>query len=560
MLNFKSIKTKILSSFGLVIILVFSMGVINYISFDNINDDMREIVGKQLPLLVLDEDLTYNMSQSVGLVYDYILNGDSTVKENLNENFNEFNRIEEEMLEISDLALLTELFAKQSQWETQIREIIAVYDIGNEEQALRMLNELKPLTNEIIDSFEELSLDKENNINNLGNEAMSAGKKSLTFVSVLLIIVLVVSIGVGIVTALSITRPITRVMERMNEVAEGDLSKEPLITKTKDEVAQLVDATNRMTENNRKLLAQIRLVSESVSSQSEELTQSAEEVKTGSEQITITMEELAKGTETQANSASELASIMGNFTKEVEEANENGEQIKQKSTKVLELTNEGSQLMQSSTAQMNKIYDIVKDAVNKMERLDNQSQEISKLVTVIKEVAEQTNLLALNAAIEAARAGEHGKGFAVVAEEVRKLAEQTASSIKDITQIVSDVKTESSNVANSLKDGYLEVEQGTKQIETTGKTFNAISVSVTEMVQNITTVSAKLSEIAAETQEMNGFIEEVASVSEESSAGVEETVASAQQAHSAMEEISASSKHLADLAEELNELVGKYKL
>lgn len=287
MLNFKSIKTKILSSFGLVIILVFSMGVINYISFDNINDDMREIVGKQLPLLVLDEDLTYNMSQSVGLVYDYILNGDSTVKENLNENFNEFNRIEEEMLEISDLALLTELFAKQSQWETQIREIIAVYDIGNEEQALRMLNELKPLTNEIIDSFEELSLDKENNINNLGNEAMSAGKKSLTFVSVLLIIVLVVSIGVGIVTALSITRPITRVMERMNEVAEGDLSKEPLITKTKDEVAQLVDATNRMTENNRKLLAQIRLVSESVSSQSEELTQSAEEVKTGSEQIRL---------------------------------------------------------------------------------------------------------------------------------------------------------------------------------------------------------------------------------------------------------------------------------
>lgn len=558
--KFKSIKTKILSSFGLIILLVLSMGTVNYISVDSINDDMTEIIGKQLPLLVLDEDLTYNMSQSVVFVYDYILYGDSTAKESLNENFNKFSQIEEEMLEISDLALLTELFAMQSDWETKIREIIAIYDNGNEEQALRMLNELKPMTNEIIDSFEELSLDKENNINDLGNDAMSAGKKALLFVSILSIIVLIASIVIGLITAFSITNPITRVMQRMNEVANGDLSQEPLTITSRDEIAQLVEATNQMTENNRNLLSQIRLVSESVSSQSEELTQSAEEVKTGSEQITMTMEEIAHGTESQANSASELASIMGTFTKEVEEANENGEQINQKSTKVLELTNEGSQLMHLSTAQMNKIYEIVKDAVYKMERLDNQSQEISKLVIVIKEVAEQTNLLALNAAIEAARAGEHGKGFAVVAEEVRKLAEQTASSIKDITQIVTDIKTESSNVANSLKDGYTEVEQGAKQIETTGKTFNEISFAVTEMANNITTISEKLSKIAEESGEMNGFIEEVASVSEEASAGVEETVASAQQASSAMEEITASSKHLSQLAEELNDLVGKYKL
>src|SRR5699024_11327619 len=139
-------------------------------------------------------------------------------------------------------------------------------------------------------------------------------------------------------------------------------------------------------------------------------------------------------------------------------------------------------LMEASTEQMNMIDAMMQEAVQKVEGLDLNSQEISKLVLVIQDIAEQTNLLALNAAIEAARAGEHGQGFAVVADEVRKLAEQVADSVSDITGIVERNHQESNIVTESLQAGYKEVEQGTKQIATNSEMLYGINQAVTEMV------------------------------------------------------------------------------
>jgi len=558
---FNSIKKKILSGFLVILILVIGLSFYNFLAINAINGHTNEIVHEEVPLLVADESIALDMSERTSLLRGYLLYGDVALKEEFESGIEHSIELENTVLELNDSDEVQALIDKKVAWGEATDKVLEAYEAGNKDKAMVIMqNEVKPLEDEVLQGFKELGDFREKEIAQRGKEIESYGKASLIIDISISVIVFALGLIVAIKAANLISRPIVTVMERMKSIADGDLTHEALETKSTDEVGQLVAATNEMSDNTRELLSSIQSVSETVSSQSEELTQSAGEVKAGTEQIAITMEELATGSETQANSASDLSMSMGSFTDKVNEANTNGERIQQNSNKILEMTGTGSQLMQSSTEQMTTINDIVRDALEKMRVLDNQSQEISKLVSVIRDVAEQTNLLALNAAIEAARAGEHGKGFSVVADEVKKLAEQVALSVNDITGIVETIQTESSVVATSLENGYTEVEQGTEQIQTTGQTFNDIRSFVTEMVQNITTVSENLSDIVANSQNMNSSIEEIASVSEESAAGVEETAASAQQSSSSMEEVAGSSEHLATLAEELNELVGRFKL
>jgi methyl-accepting chemotaxis protein len=369
-------------------------------------------------------------------------------------------------------------------------------------------------------------------------------------------------IGVFIIWSFAngISKPIKEVNARMIALAEGDLISEPIQIKTKDETGKLADALNQMQYNLKEIIQKVADSSESISGHSEKLTQSANEVKAGSEQIASTMQELASGSEKQASQSSQLSASMGSFVNSIQKTSENGEQIKFFSQQVQDLTNEGSQLMDSSNEQMAKIDDIFKDSVQKVQSLDKQSQEISKLVIVIKGIADQTNLLALNAAIEAARAGEHGKGFAVVADEVRKLAEQVAFSVKDISKIVSNIQTEINTVTLDLQNGYQEVETGTDRIRITGQTFKNISHSIDDVVRNIQLVSSNLENIVRQSQEMNGSIQEIAAISEEAAAGVEQTSAATQQSSSSMEEVANSSSQLALLAEQLRELISHFKI
>ncbi|WP_088032026.1 methyl-accepting chemotaxis protein [Evansella clarkii] len=385
-----------------------------------------------------------------------------------------------------------------------------------------------------------------------------------TIASIITSLVIVLAVGAVIAAVIvylfskGIKKQLDNVGLALQKAGQGDFTY-VLKAGSKDEFGQLSSNYNQMKDNLKELIGQVFEATETVTSQSEELTQSSNEVKAGSQQIAGTMQELASGSESQASYATNISEEMDVFAGQMQAANENGDEIYALSNNVLKMTNDGGQLMEASVEQMEKIDRIVQEAVGKVRGLDAQSQEITKLVSVIKDIADQTNLLALNAAIEAARAGEHGKGFAVVADEVRKLAEQVGGSVTDITGIVRNIQLESTAVADSLQVGYEEVEKGTNQIQVTGETFSGIENAVKEMVSSIQSVTDTLSAMTSSTNKMGSAIEEIAAVAEEAAAGVEQTSASAQQTSSSMEEISNSSEQLAELAEELNNQVRQFK-
>jgi methyl-accepting chemotaxis protein len=387
-------------------------------------------------------------------------------------------------------------------------------------------------------------------------EKLNSNKQKLIMITLL---ILVISGVIIFLFTFYLFKPLKDLTRQVQLVGAGNLTAKVEINRS-DEIGDLAIAINKMQQNLRDMIYNISQAAETVSRHSEELTNSSNEVKLGSLQVASTMLMISNGTENQADASRLLAREMDSFSIKIQEANHNGEEISIKSNQVLELANEGSQYMEASMHQMELIHHIVHNSVKNVQVLDQQLQEITKLVDVINAIANQTNLLALNAAIEAARAGDHGKGFAVVADEIRKLAVQVTNSVQDITGIVKNIQSESQVMVHSLEEGYVQVQDGSSQIQLTGEAFNKINLSVTSMVERISIISKNLAVISKNSLLMNDSIEKIAAISEESAAGVEQTTTSVKQTHTSMEEISGNAKHLAQLAENLNDQVKNFHL
>lgn len=385
----------------------------------------------------------------------------------------------------------------------------------------------------------------------------SAAPILYTTLLVLIIAIVVSAIAVHFIVK-GMIRPIDKLKESAVTISKGDLTEKVSIT-SNDEIGQLGQAFNLMQESLQTLIKKVEVNAEEVASSAEELTANADQTSLATEQVAIAIQEVASSADTQTTNASKNAESLNELSKAILHIAEISSAVTDLSQDATMQADEGGKAVQNTKEQMNSIHQSVSESNTKIQTLHERSQQITSILDVITDIADQTNLLALNAAIEAARAGEHGKGFAVVADEVRKLAEQSQQSAKQIFELVHSIQSDTEQSVRIMAQVTQDVQSGLRVSDEAIAKFQVILTSMREITPQMQEVSSASEQMSASVQEVTAITDELAFSAKENAATSEEVAASTEQQLASMEEINASAQSLSHMADELKLLINQFK-
>ena len=315
--------------------------------------------------------------------------------------------------------------------------------------------------------------------------------------------------------------------EVVKQVAAGDLSVEIPVANT--DSTSLLAAMKVMQSNLQKLIGEIQTNADMVTSAAKKMTIAAENVAGSSQQ--------------QSASSLEIAAAMEQSTVSINLMSDSANQAQTISGDSESLMNETSGVVSEAVNRIAKIATVVEQASQTVRTLGQESENVSKIVLVIKEVADQTNLLALNAAIEAARAGEQGRGFAVVADEVRKLAERTTQSTQEITTMISSMQSSARDAVTCIEDAVANVNEGVILTKRVGESVSRLGASSHEVKEVIIDVSSALREQNAASNEIARNVEQIAQTIERNSGAVGEVAKAATELQQLANSLTDSARH-----------------
>ncbi len=375
-----------------------------------------------------------------------------------------------------------------------------------------------------------------------------AAVKALQWVALI-----VAAIGIaGIVTlAMLITRaivkPVQGVVASLTDLAqgEGDLTTR-LAVSTTDEIGQL---SGRFNEFMDKLYAMIKDITKGV----ETLSSSSTELSAISQQMSASAEQTSGKSNTVATAAEEMSANMNSVSAAMEQSSTNTSMVASASEEMTATINEIAKNAENARTISDQAVRQTGEAGERMTELGRAAQAIGKVTETITEISEQTNLLALNATIEAARAGEAGKGFAVVANEIKELAKQTAEATLDIKNQIGGIQESTGSTVTSIEQIGQVINNVNEIVSTIATAVEEQSTSTQEIANNISQVSNGIGEV-------NENVAQSTNVANEISQSITEVNQAAGEMANSSSQVRLSAEELSQLAEQLNEMVGRFKL
>ncbi|RDY32330.1 methyl-accepting chemotaxis protein [Lachnotalea glycerini] len=387
-----------------------------------------------------------------------------------------------------------------------------------------------------------------------------------SFVHIIVVIIIVValvtalSIFLVIILAKNITKPIHSLKEQMQIMASGDLTAKEVAVNSRDEIKDLADAFNEMSNSLKDIIRKVYSMSQEIENSTKVVTESVTENTNGSVRISeaidamsLRMNEQKSESDSAMNRVYEMENISGKIT-------QSADRIENRADQSMQMAEKGNDNIDQYVRQLSNVNNVMDQVASVATKLSDSTKEMNAILNSITEIASQTNLLSLNASIEAARAGEAGRGFAVVASEIRKLAEDSQTAAARIGSIITEVQVDANNMSSKMSEGLDQLKKGNVLADMTSKSFaeikqgtEIVNKDIKDIITEIEELSSTIANVADNMKQIDIKTGENVTVTSDISSTVTEQTAN-------LEEVSATAVVLADLAADLENAVSAFKL
>ncbi|PTC11301.1 methyl-accepting chemotaxis protein [Bacillus wiedmannii] len=360
--------------------------------------------------------------------------------------------------------------------------------------------------------------------------------------------------------AIFLIKPLRKLEEAARKAADGDIREDVPLPKTDDEIKSLSVAFNMMLGNLRGMVKNIDTTFSYTNNQVQQIRRQTGEATKQARGVSETLAEISSGAEQSAASIQAIVSAVDTTTSIASEVEEKAKQSDELSLEMVQALGQSTRVFTSLIQGIQTLAKENENSMQNVQKLEERMKQVEHIVSVVSEIASQTNLLALNASIEAARAGEHGRGFAVVAEEVRKLADESDHSARNISQLLRNMQEEVQKVALKMTEQVKTAKEEAKRGEATELILKEMSSSIMEVADATKQISGYMNEQVSHIHQTGAQTKAVAAIAEETSAGSQEVARVTLQQSKNMVVIDQLLKDLEKQAADLKQTIERFSM